>query len=363
MKILHRYILIEFIESFFFGLLVFSSILLLDQVFQLVNLFLNKGVSALMIARLFILILPNILSLTIPMAALFGILIAYGRLSEDNEITALRSSGITYYGFTAPVITLMAALCVFLVYFNMSLSPTTNRQFRSIYQEILSRRPLVKFDEKTVTNVGEYRLYVQKIDKATNSLHGVNIYKFSEKDEDSPWRISASSAIVSVSPGGVIFTLFNGFWQQANPSRPEDLINMKFDTYRFTIELGGNVLPVSQSFREMTGKQLLAEMAEYRRKRLPTNFLENEYWLRWTLALAPLVFVIVGIPLGIVTERGGRPIGFGLSLVVIFVYYMLLVTGINLGEKGAVRPQYILWLPDLAVGIAGVFLWKRMLKT
>lgn len=363
MKILHRYILSEFIESFFFGLLVFSSILLLDQVFQLINLFLNKGVSALIIARLFILILPNILSLTIPMAALFGILIAYGRLSEDNEITALRSSGITYYGFTVPVIALMSGLCLFLVYFNMTLSPRTNQQFRSLYQEILSQRPLVKFDEKTITNIGDYRLFVLKIDKGTNSLHGVNIYKFSQDPNEAPWRISASSATVSVSPLGVVFNLFNGYWQKPNPAHPENLINMNFRSYQFVIPLGSSVLPFSQSLREMTGTQLRAEMASYRKKQLATNFLENEYWLRWTLALAPFVFVIVGIPLGIVTERGGRPIGFGLSLLVIFVYYMLLVTGINLGEKGTVRPYIILWLPDVTVAVAGVFLWKRMLKT
>ncbi|MHB9154916.1 MAG: LptF/LptG family permease [Endomicrobiales bacterium] len=363
MKLLHRYILIEFAESFIFGLLVFSSILLLDQVFQLINLFLNKGVSGWIIAKLFILILPNIFSLTIPMSALLGILLAYGRLSEDNEITALRSSGVTYISFTGPVVLLVSFLCLFLVYFNMTLSPATHQQFRKLYQEILSQRPLVKFDEKSITTLGEYRLFVQRIDKKDNSLHGLNIYKFSPDESDAPWRISASSATVSVTPRAVVFDLNHGYWQKPNPARPENLVHMNFTGYQFAIPLGANSLPFSQSLREMTGTQLKAEMVSYRKKNLPTNFLENEYWLRWVLSLAPLVFTLVGIPLAIVTERGGKSIGFGLSLGVIFAYYLLLVTGINIGEKGVFPSRFILWLPNAATFIAGVFLWKRMLKT
>ncbi|MFA6613495.1 MAG: LptF/LptG family permease, partial [Endomicrobiia bacterium] len=95
-KILHRYIVKEFVSSFIFGLTVFSAILLLDQIFQLIDLFLSKGVGFFLIFQLFILIIPNILSLTIPMAILFGVLLSYGRLCEDNEITVMKATGINY---------------------------------------------------------------------------------------------------------------------------------------------------------------------------------------------------------------------------------------------------------------------------
>lgn len=362
MKIISRYVIREFMESFLFGLMVFSSILLLDQIFQLIDLFLSKGIGLWIIFKLFFLILPNILSLTVPMSVLFGIILAYGRLSEDNEITALRSSGLAYWSFTAPVLVIVAVLSVFLLYFNQYLSPSTHKQFRQLYQEVLAQRPLVKFDEKEITTLGEYRLYVQKIDHNSNTLYGVNIYKFSKDEVGVPWRITASSATVAVTPQAVVFYLYNGYWQKSNPARPDNLVHLTFSNYQFTISLEGNLLPTSQSLREMDLPQLRQEIARYHEKKLPTNFLENELWLRFALAIAPLAFALTAVPLGIITHRGGRSIGFGISLLVLFGYYTLLVTSLNLGEKGYVAPGIILWLPDLAAASAGILLWRNMLR-
>ena len=363
MRLLHRYIISEFIESFLFGLSVFSAILLLDQIFELIDLFLSKGISILTVAKLFLLILPNIFSLTIPMAVLFGILLAYGRLSEDNEITAMRSSGIQYFSISAPVLVAVLALSVFLVYFNQYLSPATHSQFRKIYQHVLSSRPLIKFEEKAITKIGDYRLYVTRINRNSNSLEDVNIYKFSKNESDSAWRISASSAVVAVNPNAVIFNLFKGYWQKPNPSKPDTLIHMNYLYYKFTIPLGGDIMPFSQSLREMTATEIMSEIRNYRLKKLPTNFLETEYWMRWTLALAPFVFAICGIPLGVISERGGKSIGFGMSLVILFVYYFALVSALNVSEKSYFSPGIVMWLPDFLILITGVILWKRMLKT
>lgn len=360
MKIIHKYIIREFFESLLFGLLVFSCILLLDQIFQLINLVLSKGVQFLTVVKLFLLILPNIFSLTIPMAVLFGILLAFGRLSEDNEITALRSSGMKYSSFTLPVLAITAVLSLFLIFFNLDVSPLVHKKFRQLYQEILTQRPLIKFEEGGITRVGEYRLYVKNINKKTNTLFGVNIYKFSSGDAGQSWRISANSAKMSVSGDAAVLILQDGIWQRPNPARPENLVHMKFSSYQFVIPLGSNVIPFSQSLREMNRAELLKEIDDYRAKKLPTYFLENEYWMRLVLALAPIVFAVVAVPLGILTERGGRTIGFGLSLLVLFGYYLLLVTGINVGEKGYLEPRYILWLPNVSMLVLGVFFWKKM---
>jgi lipopolysaccharide export system permease protein len=113
----------------------------------------------------------------------------------------------------------------------------------------------------------------------------------------------------------------------------------------------------------MTAPEMAAEIKSYRQKNLPTSFLETEYWLRWTLALAPFVFAVCGIPLGIVAERGGKSIGFGMSLVVLCVYYFLLITSLNVSEKGYFTASLAMWLPDFVILVCGIFLWKRMLRT
>jgi lipopolysaccharide export LptBFGC system permease protein LptF len=161
----------------------------------------------------------------------------------------------------------------------------------------------------------------------------------------------------------VIFNLFSGYWQKPDPSKPEDLVHMNFLYYQFIIPIGGDMMPFSQSLREMTAAEMRVEIKNYRLKKLPVTFLETEYWLRWALALAPFVFAVCGIPLGVVSERGGKSIGFGMSLVVLFVYYFMLVAALNISEKGYLDPSIAMWLPDFVIFACGIFLWKNMLKT
>ncbi|MFC1501406.1 LptF/LptG family permease [Elusimicrobiota bacterium] len=362
MKIIHRYVLREFIETFLFGLIIFSMILLLDQIFQLINLFLSKGVSFWTVLKLFLLVFPNILSLAIPMSVLFGILLSYGRLSEDNEITALKSTGVHVISFTAPVLIFALFLSIFLLFANNSLFPNSHKKFRQIYQKVLTQRPLIKFEEKTITNIGNYRFYAKSVDEKNGSLHGVNVYKFQKQEDGVPWRITSSSATVLLSPTAVVFQMYDGFWQKPNPNHVDTLVHMNFTKYTFAIPLGGKVLPFSQSLREMTSKQLRKEIKAYKAKKLSTSFFENEYWLRWTLSLAPFIFGFIAVPLGLISKRGGKSIGFGLSLIVIFSYYTLLVTALNIGEKGYIPSGVILWLPNVCAIIAGLFFWKKVLK-
>ncbi|MDD5102251.1 MAG: LptF/LptG family permease, partial [Endomicrobiaceae bacterium] len=240
-KILHRYIVKEFVSSFIFGLTVFSAILLLDQIFQLIDLFLSKGVGFFLIFQLFILIIPNILSLTIPMAILFGVLLSYGRLSEDNEITVMKATGINYKTLSMPIIVFVMFISIGLIYFNHSLSPSTHMYFRTLYKQILTKTPLAKFDEKTITDIGGYRIYAHKVNSKNNTLSGVNIYKFvndkkndnkkdiksDKKNEDSvPWRIASSSATVSVEKNVVILKLYDGYWQRSDPNKLGSMIHM-----------------------------------------------------------------------------------------------------------------------------------------
>jgi lipopolysaccharide export system permease protein len=362
MKIVHKYVIREFFEALFFGVLVFTGILMIDQIFQFINLILGKGVPLSTVSALFFLILPNILSFSIPMAVLFGILLSFGRLSEDNEITALRSAGLKYFNFTVPVLILVAALSVLLFYFNQYLSPKTYSGSMSIYHQILTQQPLIKFEEKAITKLDDYQLYVERKSNDNNTLYGVNIYKFEKSSTGAPFRISASSAQVTVNDAGIVFHLFNGYWQKADPATPESLVHLNFARYTFIIPLGKNVLPTSQSLREMDAKTLSRQIEQYKQKNMPTNFLENEFWLRIILAVAPFIFALVGIPLGIVTERGGKGIDFGMTLLILFSYYLLLVIALNIGEGGLIPPRFILWLPNLLTLLTGLLLWRQLLK-
>lgn len=369
-KILHRYILKEFIGSFSFGLIIFSAILLLDQIFQLVDLFLSKGVSFGLIAQLFILIIPNILSLTIPMAILFGALLSYGRFAEDNEITVMKATGVTYKTLSMPIIVFVVIMSVGLVYFNHYLSPSTHMYFRTLYKKILTEAPLAKFNAKTITSIGDYKIYANEVDSKNNKLSGVNIYKFEKienkqdgrKTDHIPWRIAASYGTIGVDRNIVILTLYDGYWQRTDPNELGCMIHMNFKSYKFTIPISSSINFSDISLRELDSKKLRKKIDDFSKDNLERNVYTNEYWLRWTVALAPIVFVLIAIPVGIMAGKGGKAIGFGMSLGVIFIYYLFLVISMNVGEKGYVPSCYIMWLPDFVLAIVGTILFRKMLK-
>ncbi|MDR2709557.1 MAG: LptF/LptG family permease, partial [Elusimicrobiota bacterium] len=95
-KLIHIYILKEFLSSFLFGIAIFSLLLLLERIFDMASLILSKGVAIGTILKLFIFIYPAILPFAIPMSILFGILFAFGHLSESNEITAMKANCMSY---------------------------------------------------------------------------------------------------------------------------------------------------------------------------------------------------------------------------------------------------------------------------
>lgn len=369
-KILHKYILKEFVSSFIFGLVVFSAILLLDQIFQLVDLFLSKGVSFGLIAQLFILVIPNILTLTIPMAILFGALLSYGRLAEDNEITVMKATGVSYKTLSMPIIVFVILMSFGLIYFNHYLSPSTHMYFRTLYKKILTEAPLAKFNAKTITSIGDYKIYANEVDSKNNTLSGVTIYKFEKlednkedrKTEHIPWRIAASYGTIGVDRNVVVLNLYNGYWQRTDPNKLGCMIHMNFKNYKFTIPITSNINFSDTTLRELNSKKLRKKIKEFPRGELEKNTYTNEYWLRWTVALAPIVFVLIAIPVGIMSGKGGKAIGFGMSLIVIFIYYLFLVISMNVGEKGYVPSRYIMWLPNFVLAIVGTILFRKMLK-
>jgi lipopolysaccharide export LptBFGC system permease protein LptF len=381
-KKLHLYIIKESFGSFLFGVLVFSILLILDYVFTLVDLFFSKGVSFFLVLKLFAFALPNILKLAIPMAVLFGILVAYGKLSENNEITAMKSSGINYKTLSLPTIILVCTISLLLLFFNHFLAPAMNSNLRNLYQEILTKRPLIKFTEKTITELGEYRLYANKVNRKNNILYEVSIYKFENKDDyycgyddkkndkknlflqnnSKTWRIAASSAKVKSYPNGTQFFIYDGYWQKANPSDINNMTHLTFKSYCFFIPLAEIIKERTLSVSEMSSPEIFKIIKNCKEQGISFALGETEFWIRWVYALAPIAFVLIALPLGIMAGKDGKAIGFGISLSIILVYYSLLILALNLSEKEYVPANLIIWLPNVIVTAAGICLFIKMVK-
>ncbi len=359
MKILSRYILSEFLGNAALGLLIFTFVLLLDHLFELVELLLNKGVGLWLTAKLMALLLPSSFSLTLPMAILLASLLTYGRLSENNEITAARASGLSSWSYIKMPL-LAALLCaIFLMPFNTVWAPRAHTAFRKIYVQLLKKNPLVRIEEKTFVAVGDYHLYVERKDKKTGLMKGVTIYKLPRSGAG--LRIFADRGQASYKEGqGLTMVLLQGRIEQTDAAAPERWVNTDFKQYQFFIPLADAQTSTERSIEEMDNRELRSEILMLKGKGLPHPIQSCQIQLRWALAVTPLLFAALGIPLAIRMQRGGRSIGFGMSLLIVVIYYVMIMGGTALGQRGSWPPWIAVWAGNIILLETSIFLYWRM---
>ncbi|MDR2676522.1 MAG: LptF/LptG family permease [Endomicrobium sp.] len=378
-KKLHLYVIKEFFSSLVFGVSVFSVLLLLDRIFDFADLLLSKRVPFIFVLKLFIFILPNILTIAVPMAVLFGILLSYGRFSEDNEITAMKSLGLSCRSMSIPIIITVCGISFFLVFFNHFVSPSLNSNFKKLYEKILIQRPFVKFNEKTLMEIGNYRLYANNVNNKNNTLSEVSIYKMNNSNDDtydvkndnnillhnndSKWRISAASARVKIYQNGLRFILYNGCLQKISSTDINNMIHMTFKSYCFFMPIEHicrNNKKISLTIREMSSPTILKVIKKCEKQGISSIEYRKEFWFRWIFAIAPISFVVIALPIGIMSGKNGKAISFGISLGIILLYYILLMLILMLSDKKYISIGVTMWVPNFIITTIGIYLFIKM---
>ncbi|HRY30235.1 MAG TPA: LptF/LptG family permease [Elusimicrobiota bacterium] len=354
--ILPRYLLRQFFPPFFFGLALFSGVLLMDKLFDIVDLLVNKGVSLSVSLRIFLYFLPTVLTLTVPMAVLLACLLTFGRLSEENEITAMRASGLSFTQILWPPLAIALVLCAVLAPFNTLVAPRAINAFRSLYHEIVTTDPLIKIEPRQFINLRDFRLYVDKAAPDRQSLQDVQVYQITT---DFWQRIYARRGFAKVETNRLFLRLEDGQLERAPRGRSQDMMHMQFMEYTLSVPFGGPESSRDQSWREMTMTQLHTEIQTRKKLGVPAGPVRAEWNLRFAVAFSPLALAMLGIPLGITLQRGGRGVGFGASLAVVFAYYLLLILGLNLAEKDTLPALPSLWMANVFTMAVGVFLYRR----
>ncbi|MFH1380075.1 MAG: LptF/LptG family permease, partial [bacterium] len=149
---------------------------------------------------------------------------------------------------------------------------------------------------------------------------------------------------------------------QMDPAEPARTTISSFKTYTVEIPVIAEAKELRKNIRSMQTSELVAEIKRYRAEHIPVSYLQTEYHLRIAVSFAPFAFCLIGLVLGIKLEKGGKSIGFGLSLVIIFIYYLILVGGITLSEKGFFISWIDLWLCNLVTLLIGGIILFNILK-
>ncbi len=356
MRIIDKYILKQIIGAFFFGLFTFLIIFLVDLLMELVELIINKGVPLGDVAQLFLYALPTIVILVIPMALLFSVLIVFGKLSSSNEIMAMQAGGIGFMRIVVPVIGVGLVISMTTFALNERLVPIANEKRHEIFRKITFKRPLPRISENVFFEGGEnHSLYVHKFSQDTGLLHKVIMFEFTPKSfpritvaERSEWLERA-------------WRFFDGLVYEFTPEGTERN-EMKFTKLRFPVKTtyGDYKKHRYKRPRDMSMNELSERIDQHKQNSIPYRDLEIEYFMKTSLPFASFFFVLIGAPLATRTRRGGRSIGMGLSIIIIFLYYLIMSAGKALGSGGVISPIVAVWLQNVIIGLIGGVLLYRL---
>lgn len=372
-RILWGYILGEVLTYSAIGFLAVAAILVSQNLLRRLDELAAVGFSASDSLALLGCIFPMLASYTVPVAFLFGILVAFGRLSSDSEVTAMRACGLSVTGLLGPALLLGAAVAVLTAYLVVDVEPGSRRRLRTVLNDIASRGALVEPGRfNRLDHLGNRLLLVQA-QEDQSALEGVMIVDRS--DPERPYMVFAERGrfVFDGEKAEIHLVLENGSMHfDPGGDQGERYRRLSFERLDYGIDASGFVEDESRRRpREMSFGRLL-EILDYFdvHGRAPEGMryvkrvdYEVQVHRRIALPLAPIWFALIGVPLGIRRTRGARSYGVLVCVALVFSYYTLLSFGVFLADQGHLPVGPAVWIPNLAFAAIAVLLLRRFRYT
>lgn len=359
-----KYIFFEMLPSFLMGAVVFIFILLMFQAIRLTEFVLAHGVNFTTILQIMTYLTVGFLPIILPMSLLFSVLLTYGRLSNDSEIVSLKSIGISDKTLYSPAILLAALTCIVSAQTAFYLAPWGNRQF----EVLVSRMSQIKASATIRAGVfseGFFDLvvYANEVDAKTGILKKVFIYD--ERNSSAPLTIIAQEgeiienqkANLNMKARSSILRLRDG-----NIHKTQDETYTRIDFLSYDINLFDPIqfYEKQKAVQSLTLPELNKKIAEKTEKKEDQLRLEAEYHRRWAIAFACMVFALVGVSLGMVSnKRSARSSGLVLSIGIIIAYWLMYVTFEGFARSGTLPPAVAIWSPNAVFLLFAYFSQKR----
>tara|TARA_Y100000590_G_scaffold460387_1_gene619548 strand:+ start:261 stop:1463 length:1203 start_codon:yes stop_codon:yes gene_type:complete len=379
--------------------------------------FLGKGLAFEVIIKFLIFNSAWIISLAIPMAILITVLMAFGRLSSDNEITAFKASGIGIQKLIYPALIFGLVIFLLLTPFNLWILPEMNHNVRKLSKEISRNRPDIEFNEQLLNSLADKIIYVGDR-KSSNSFNDIVIF---DKAKSNHTTILSEYGYFESLQDGIIINLVNG-------SIHENLSNNEysktyFDKYNIAIPFDkiefNNNNNLTRQEREMNIHQLIEKIKFYKQKSenlnlkinknknkidslnnkltyykssnnynllminkvqtqldnaknkrikneklIPTyikkiNKYSVELHKKFSLPIACFIFILLGTPLGIISKNKNMSVSISIGIVFFIIYWSFLIVGEDLADRGQFNPALSMWLPNIILGTIAYYLYKK----
>ena len=360
LKIINRYIFKELLGTFLISLLTFSVIMLMGRTLKLADLLVNKGLSFFDVLQLLTYILIPFYGYIIPMSLLLTVLLGLGRLSADNEIVALKTSGISLYQIVLPIGIFSSIAFLLTTLLTLYAYPWGFKSLKNLAFKIAKTRSEIGIQERIFNDDFDGMvIYVDKTSVKGGRMQGVFISD--KRDPRLSTTIIAKEGYVISDPESMVVNLrlLDGTFQRVGDDMESYQIG-NFSTYDINLDLKTTLADVKRKkkkYREMTLTELKEAIDNSSETNPKLNEIKIEYYQKFTIPFACFVMGLLGIPLGIRKIKSGRSYGFVVSLAILLFYYILLITAESFGESGKIPPLVSMWMPNIFVGTLGMYLF------
>jgi LPS export ABC transporter permease LptG/LPS export ABC transporter permease LptF len=359
-RILNRYISGEILSHALIGGVIFTFILFMKELPRILEMVVHNSSTLVSVVEVILFMMPNFFMITIPMAVLVGVLLGLSRLAADSEIIAMRASGLGI-GYFVRVASIIAIAGTLLGLANsLYLAPRANQAILSMDKALAMQasyeiQPRV-FDE----DFHNFVLYVQDVRAGTGAANWRQVFMADTTDPTTPLVTTAASATVANdSSQELLMRLRNGARHETVPGQPEQY---NISTFDFT----DMPMAASQQNEAHLGRMDTAiyalHMGELRAHTSGPDGkrFQIELQKRFAYPAACLVLMLVAVPLGVTSRRGGKSTAWVATLALVIVYYSLSLIGIALGRQDWISAFLAVWMANILFAAGGIFLLWQM---
>ena len=356
-KILDSYIVREVMSFVALAVAALTIMLIMQTLFELTDMLINKKVAWPYVVKLLAYRLPAFLVVTFPISLLASSELAIGRLSTDGEITAMRAGGISLRRIMIPFLIAAFAISILAFLINDYIVPEANHISQNIIREIVLKKGPPNIRRNIFFRDAENRyFYINYLDEKNMIMQDIMVYEMTR--ERFPRMITAKK----------------GKWVVDTWNLESGTIYNYDDSGKITYEMSFETLDIIvkedlQKFfqnqrtpQEMSSKELRQQIDILQQAGADTKNFEVDFYMKYSIPFSGLIFVLLGVPLGLRVKRGSKATGVIISIVLVLLYYVLLSTTRSMGRGDILTPVLAAWLSNIIFGILGGIIMFRAEK-
>ena len=361
MRILTRYILGEILSHTLIGCALFTFILFMPYLPHILEMVVRNSSSSSAAAEIFLFTLPNLLRATIPMSVLVGVLLGFSRMASDSEIIAMRAGGLGIWYFVRVAAIVAVSGTVLGLANSLYVAPRANQGILDMEQALGTSQASYEIQPRVFyEDFKNFVLYVQDVRSGTGAANWRQVFMADVTDPATPVVTTAASAtVVTDSTQVLLMRLRDGARHETKTGEADQYNISNFVTTDMPLALSPqsdvHLGRMDTAIYALPMDELLKHTHDPDGRRY-----QIEFQSRFSYPAAAMVLMLVGVPLGVASRRGGKSSGFVFTILLVFIYYFLSSTGMALGKQSRLPVWIAVWAANLLFAATGIFLLWQM---